>query len=187
MNGFLTHRLRSLSRGAVGLLVLALLFPACQAKEPPLSPAAASFKKEVKDCLDRLSAPLIEPVLKRDQAGMNEALKKTEPEAVKLCRMCPFRIAVLDQTGHALTVYPFKAEAVADFSNYELVQQIMKTRVVCQKQLFLQDGSKIYIICAPLKRQDELVGILAISLNADEAKNRWGLTEQEFQTIDFNR
>jgi hypothetical protein len=187
MKGFLTRRLRSLSRRAVPLLALALLFPACQAQEPPLSPAAASFKKEIQDCLDRLTAPLIEPVVKRDQTGMNEALKKTEPDAVKLCRMCPFRIAVLDPTGHALTVYPFKADAVADFSNYELVQKVMKTRVVCQKRFFLQDGSQIYIICSPLKRQDELVGILAVSLKADEAQKRWGLTEQEFLTIDFNR
>jgi hypothetical protein len=187
MRGFFTRGLCSLSRYAVPLLALALLLPSCRAQEPPLSPAAASFKKEVQDCFERLSTPLIEPVVHLDLTAMNEALKKTEPDVVKLCRMCPFRIAVLDQTGHALTIYPFKQETMADFSNYGLVQQVLKTRVICQKRLFLQDGSQVYIICVPLKRQAELVGILVISLSADEAQKRWGLTEQEFQAIDFNR
>ena len=40
-------------RSILVLLLLALL-GGCQPKEPPLSPAAVAFKKEVQDCLDRL-------------------------------------------------------------------------------------------------------------------------------------
>jgi len=32
-----------------------------------------------------------------------------------------------------------------------------------------------------------VIGMLAIALSAADAKSRWGLTEEEFLTLDFNR
>jgi len=169
------------------ILLLGLNY-GCQAKEPPLSPAAAAFKQEIKECLDRLVEPLMEPLLRRDKAAINETLKKTEPEAIKLCRMCPFRMGVMDNKGDTLAVYPPpKKEANLDFYSYEVVQQALKKRKIAQQRLFLQDGSGLYIICVPLLKEDRVMGLLAIALSAAEAQNRWGLNKKEFLALDFNR
>jgi hypothetical protein len=170
------------------LLILLLgLNYGCQTQEPPLSPAAANFKAEIKECIGRLAKPLIEPILNRDTAAINETLKKTEPEAIKLCRMCPFRIGVMNQKGDTLAVYPPKKDANLDFYSYEVVQQALKNRKISQQRLFLQDGSGIYVICVPLLKEDQVVGLIAIALSASEARNRWGLNEKEFLALDFNK
>lgn len=178
----------SLLRGrSILLLFLLLVLCGCQAGEPPLTPAAASFKKEVQECIARVSKGLVEPLVKKDVAAINETLKHIEPEALKLCRMCPFRIGVLDQNGDTLTVYPARTNDTLNFSTYDVVVQTLKNRKINQQRLYLQDGYQIYIICVPISRGDDLVGIMALSLSAAEAKGRWGLNEKEFLTIDFNR
>ncbi|MFI5330883.1 MAG: hypothetical protein ACHQ2F_07585 [Desulfobaccales bacterium] len=168
------------------LLLLLGLLGGCQAKEPPLSPAAAAFKKEVQDCLDRLCQGLVGSILKRDVDALNETLKKVEPEALKLCRMCPFRIGILDKNGETLTVYPFKIEAMGNFANYGGVARTLKNRQINQQRLYLQDGSEIYLILIPLLRDKDLVGIMVLSLSAKDAHDRWDLTEKEFMDINFN-
>jgi len=159
----------------------------CQTKEPPLSPAAANFKAEVKKSINLVSKPLAELVVKKDKAAIGETLKKIEPEAVKLCRMCPFRMGVLDNQGNTLAVYPPKKNTQLDFYRYDVVQQALRERKIARKRLFLQNGSSLYIICAPLLQGDRVVGILALALSAADAQSRWGLTEKEFVVLDFNR
>ncbi len=170
---------------AIGVLVLAFIW-GCGSPKPPLSPAAQAFKEEVKTTLARLSEALAAPLAASDLPAAKEALKHIEPEASKLCRMCPFRIGLLDKTGETLTVYPFKADSALDFSNYEVVLQAIRTRKAVQHRLYMQDGSLFYIICQPLLRGGEVMGIVALGLNAQEAKARWGITEAEFLGIDFN-
>ncbi len=171
----------------VPLLLLLGLNYGCQTKEPPLSPAAAAFKQEIRECIGRLVKPLMQPIIKKDKAAINEALKKAEPEAIKLCRMCPFRMGVMNKNGDTLAVYPPRKEAHLDFYSYEVVQQALKNRKIAQQRLFLQDGSSLYVICVPLLREEQVIGLLAIALSSTEARNRWGLTEQEFLALDFNR
>jgi hypothetical protein len=168
------------------LLLLAVLI-GCQAKEPPSNPAVAAFKKEIRDCLDRLCQGVIAGLVKSDVTAINETLKRLEPETLKLCRMCPFRIGILDRNGDTVTVYPFKVEAMGNFSSYEAVAQTLKNRKINQQRLFLQDGSQMYIICVPLLQGQKPVGILALSLSAKDAQDRWGLSEKDFLAIDFNR
>ena len=170
------------------LLVSAvILLFGCQAREAPLSPGAAAFKHEIKSCLTNLSASLMEPVAKRDLAGIRAALEKVESPAVKLCRLCPFEIGVTDPSGETLAVYPVKGDGKGkNYSNYELVIKAIKSKKVQQQQFFLQDGSALYLICAPLLREDKLIGLVAIAISSVEAAKRWGLTEKEFLAIDFN-
>jgi hypothetical protein len=163
-----------------------MLLYGCQArKEPPLSPAAASFKKEIKHCLSNLSTALVEPVSQKDANGIKATLEKIEPQTVKLCRMCPFRIGVLNHLGETLAVHPPKPGS-ADFSSYSLVTKTINTKKIQQQQFFLQDGSELYIICAPILRDDTVIGLTAIAINSEEAKQRWGLTVKEFLALDFN-
>ena len=166
----------------VGAVIL--LF-GCQAKEPPLSPAAATFKNEVKHCLASIAAPLAEPVFKKDVTGIAAALEKVEPQAVKLCRSCPFSIGVLNQYGETLAVHPPR-DTGANFSNYDLVTKAINSKKIQQQRFFLQNGSELYIICAPILREDKVIGLTAIAINSEEAEKRWGLTEKEFLALDFN-
>jgi hypothetical protein len=168
-------------------IIICLIFCGCQSQEPALSPAARAFKSEIKECIDRLSGPLIGPITNKDLKAINETLATVEPQVVKLCRMCPFRIGALDRDGDTLATYPMKTDTGFNFSGYELVAQTIKNRKISQQRFFLQDGSEIYIICAPLLDKEELVGLLAINLSAEEAKARWGLSQKEFLALDFNK
>jgi hypothetical protein len=163
-----------------------LLF-GCQAREAPLSPGAATFKTEIKNCLDNIAASLVDPVAKKDLAGIRAALEKVESPAVKLCRLCPFEIGVLNPSGETLAAYPAKGDGKAkDFSNYELVIKAIKSKKIQQQQLFLQDGAKLYLVCAPLIREDVLIGLVAIAISSADAEKRWNLKEKEFLALDFN-
>jgi hypothetical protein len=163
-----------------------LLF-GCQTREAPLSPGAATFKQEIKSCLTNLSVALLEPVAKRDLAEIKAALEKAESPAVKLCRLCPFEIGVTDAFGATLAAYPVRGDGKGkDYSNYELVKKTITSKKIQQQRFFLQDGSELYLVCAPLIREDKLLGLVAIAISSEEASKRWGLTEKEFLAIDFN-
>ena len=164
-----------------------ILFFGCQAREAPLSPGAATFKQEIKSCLTNLSVSLVEPVIRKDLAGIRDALEKVESPAVKLCRLCPFDIVVLNPSGETLAAYPVKADAKEkNFSNYELVIKALNSKKIQQQQLFLQDGAKLYLVCSPLLRDNTVIGLVAIAVSSVDAAKKWGLTEKEFQYLDFN-
>jgi hypothetical protein len=163
-----------------------LLF-GCQAREAPLSPGAATFKQELKSCITNLSAALMEPVVKGDLAGIKVALEKAESPAVKLCRLCPFEMGVLNQSAETLAAYPDKGDGKGkNYSNYELVKKAISSKKIQQQRLFLPDGSELYLVCAPLIREDKLIGLVAIAISSEEASKRWGVTEKEFLALDFN-
>lgn len=163
-----------------------LLF-GCQAREAPLNPGIASFKQELKSCLDSLSVTLIEPVAKKDIAAITAALENVESPAVKLCRLCPFEIGVLNPVGEILAAYPVKGDGKArDYSSYDLVKKAISSKRTQQQGLFLPDGSKLYLVCAPIVSKDVLIGLVAIAISSEEAEKRWDLKEKEFLAIDFN-
>ncbi|MGB8993613.1 MAG: hypothetical protein WCD80_16265 [Desulfobaccales bacterium] len=162
------------------LVCTVLLLFACQAKEP-----AASFKKEVKGILNKLCTTLVEPVFKGDVPGIETVLSEIEPQAIKLCRRCPFQVGVLNQHGEILAVHPPTGRS-NNFSSYDLVIKTINSKQIQQQRFFLQDGPELYIICAPILRQDKVIGLTAIAISAEEAKSKWGLTEKEFMALNFN-
>jgi hypothetical protein len=163
-----------------------LLF-GCQAREAPLNPGIATFKQELKSCIDSLAITLMEPVIRKDLAGIRDALEKVESPAVKLCRLCPFEIGVTDASGETLVSYPPKGDGKGkNYSNYDVVIKTINSKKIQQQRFFLSDGSELYLVCAPLIRADKLIGLVAIAVSSVEASKRWGLTEKEFLAIDFN-
>lgn len=165
----------------------ALLVWGCQAK--PLSPGAANFKHEIKHCLHDLSAALKEPVARRDVAAINAALDEVESPALKLCRLCPFQVGVLDQFGEALATYPPRPGGTQgkNYSSYGLVSKTLTSKKIQQQRFYLQNGTQLYIICAPIFKNDKLVGLVALALNSADAAKRWGITDKEFLSLDFNK
>jgi hypothetical protein len=163
-----------------------LLF-GCQAREAPLSPGAATFKQEIKSCLDSLSVSLMEPVARKDVAGIAAALQNVESPAAKLCRVCPFEIGVLDPDGKILSAYPVKGDGKAkDYSSYDLVKKAISSKKIQQQVLFLPEGSKLYLVCSPLIHKDVLIGLVAIAISSADAEKRWNLKEKDFLALDFN-
>jgi hypothetical protein len=184
-NRFLKDKVRLWPIILTGAIVL--LF-GCQTREAPLSPGAAAFKGEVKGCLDNMATNLMEPVAQKDRAGITAALEKVESPAVKLCRICPFEMGVLDPSGETLAQYPIKEDGkTKNFANYELVKKAINSKKVFQQQFFLQGGSKLYLVCAPLVREQTLIGLIVIAITSEDAKKRWDLTESEFMALDFNK
>jgi hypothetical protein len=168
------------------VVILALLSWGCQAQEPPLSPAAALFKKEIKECLNRLATALIQPVAAGNPAAILAALDKVEPETIKLCRMCPFITAVLNQQGDILATHPPRPHTTRNFADYNLVIKTISSKQIQQQRFYLQNGQQLYISSAPLLQEDRVMGIIAIAISAQEAKNRWDVSEKEFMALDFN-
>jgi hypothetical protein len=159
-----------------------LLLFACQ--PPPLNPADG-FKEEVKSILNKLCTTLVEPVSKSDVHGIETVLSEYEPQLVKLCPRCPFQVGVLNRHAEILAVHP-PTERTNNFSSYDLVIKVISSKMIQQQRFFLQDGSELYIICAPILRQDKVIGLMGIAISAADAKSRWGLTEKEFMALNFN-
>ncbi len=152
-----------------------------------MNPGIASFKQELKSCFDSIAITLMDPVAGKDVAGIQAALEKVESPAVKLCRLCPFEIGVLDPAGKILGAYPVKGDGKAkDYSSYDLVKKAISSKKIQQQALFLPDGAKLYLVCAPLIQKDVLIGLVAIAISSADAEKRWNLTEKEFMALDFN-
>ena len=63
------------------LISAVILLFGCQAKEAPLSPGAAVFKKEIKSCLTNLAVSLVNRSPKRTWRQFKAALAKAESPA----------------------------------------------------------------------------------------------------------
>jgi len=169
------------------LTALVLVLGGCPAKEPPLTPAEAAFKQEVKGMIHKLSPLLVEPVAQGSIAQINVALQKFFSDPQNEPRSCPLNIVVTDKTGVTLGKYPVGKGFGVDFSTYSLVQKVLQEGRTAQGRFFLQDGSRIYVVCAPLLQDKEVVGLLAVAVDAGEAHRACGLSESKFLALDFNR
>jgi hypothetical protein len=169
------------------LPVLILFFCGCQAQEPPLSPAEASFKKEVQELIGKLSPPLTGPVSQQSAAEINIALQKFFSDPKNEPRICPFKFVVTDKNGVTLGKYPVERGFGIDFSSYNVVQKVLQEGKTTQGRFFLQDGSRVFVICAPLRLKGEVAGILALGVDANEVGKTCGLPEAKFLALDFNR
>ena len=66
------------------------------------------------------------------------------------------------------------------------MKKAINSKKIQQQQFFLPDGAKLFLVCAPLIREDKLIGLVAIAINSEEARKKWDLQEKEFLALDFN-
>lgn len=151
-----------------------------------MSPGAAAFKQEVEMVQKKLSGSLVEPVSRGDKELVVTIIQKTMVDGIKLCRMCPFFLGVLDKNGVIIATYPSQEKYQKDFSDYQVVVRALTERQVCQSRLYLPDGSLLFVICTPLVKGEESVGAIILTSRAEEIKKLWGISEEEFYDIDFN-
>jgi hypothetical protein len=174
-------------KGACLALGLLLLFLAgCQAKEPPLSPRAAAFKKEVRAIIATLAPVLAGPLTQNDAKAAEQAILSLYPTAGQDKDDFPFRLGAMTKDGRLLATLPPVQAIGADFINYQLVQVTLDKRCINKMRLYAPDGASVYFVLAPVMVQDNLVGLVGLRLTAAQALKKWGITEQEFQAMDLN-
>jgi len=168
---------------AIGLLVCG-----CQSGTSGESPAAEAFKIDMQNTLKEITAILIEPVSQADQQAVNAVV---DAFCVSLVTQTPplvCGVAVLDKNGMTLVGrYPEEPLKTLNFSNYSVVKQALRERKIVQGRLFLQDGTRLYTVVAPLSSEGEMHGLFGLAFTAAELTERWGITEDEFMDLDLNR
>lgn len=172
-----------------GFFLLALMiFPGCTPKEPPNSDAAISFKKEALNTIGYLSPLLADPLSRDDIAGVTKAAKAGLSGKSAINPSLDFRFVVLDKNGVEIagSGTDQKGEKF-NFSNYRVVDEPLNKQKMAQARLYVQGGEKIFVIGSPLVFEKNIVGVLVIGLTMEEVQREWGVSEEEFLLIDFNR
>jgi hypothetical protein len=183
-----TRRRLKAAAAAAGLVLLAAVFSGCALPESGPSDAALSFKKEVKETRDALVPSLIEAVANRDPRAVRLILEKQCALARENGRPFACGITVLDLHGITLaSVTPVETMRRLNYSRYEVVMQALKDKKIVTAKLYLQDGSILYAVGIPLAHNGKAQGLMVLTFDAGELKNRVGITEKEFLQVDLNR
>jgi len=177
------------SKGYLG--ILAILFVAlalgsgCQQAKPPLSPKAAIFAKEVQAAIDRIGPPLAGPVARKDAPAVQKALVKAFSVCADACEGMFYNVFILDQEGILTAVYPPAVVKALQFSNYTAVKKAFAEKKPNQSILYQPDGTPTYIIYVPLIEKNEVAGILALGFEGNQVREKRGVGEKEFLSLEF--
>jgi hypothetical protein len=181
-------RCRKAVTAAAGLVLFAAFCSGCDSRESGQSDGVLSFKKEVKETRDVLAPSLIEAVANRDPRTVRLILDKQCDQARERGRPFACGITVLDLHGITFaSVTPGETMRRLNYSRYEVVMQALKDDKIITAKLYLQDGTILDVVGIPLVRNEKTVGLLVLTFDAGELKDRVGITEQEFLKVDLNR
>ena len=171
----------------VTAVVIGLVVCGCQSGTSGESPAAEAFKIEMQHTLKELAAILIEPVSGADQQAVIAVIDSFCISIVEKTPPLNCGVAVMDKNGMTIVGrYPDEPLKTLNFSHYTVVKQALQERKIMQGRLFLQDGTRLYTIVAPLSAQGEVHGLFGLAFTALELTKRWGITEEEFMALDLN-
>lgn len=171
----------------IGMIMVLVLTAGlgCREAKPPLSPKAEAFKKEVQSLINRIAPPLVGPVAHKDREGVQKALVKAFSLCSTECEGVFYNVFILDQNAVLTAVYPPAEVKRFQFSNYKAIEKAFKEKKPNQTILYQPDGTPNYIICVPLIQEGQVTGILALGFDGNQVKDKRGLTEQEFLSLDF--
>jgi C4-dicarboxylate-specific signal transduction histidine kinase len=169
------------------LLQSALALVGCGPAEPPLSPQAQTFKKEIRQLVQEMQQSLTGPVANRQSQAIDAVLSSFAGEStnITICADCPYKSAVLDKDGVLLTTFPKNEFIGRNFSAYKFVSDPLKKQIISPSKAFQPNGAKIYFLSAPLINNNKVVGILVLGLTPNDLE-KWHLNEKDFLAIDFN-
>jgi len=168
------------------IFLLALSLAGCAVQEPPLSPGAAAFKKDVQTIIAKLTPALAGPLSHNDAQAAKAAILSLYPDAGQDKDDFPFRLGALTKDGILLTSLPPVKAIGADFINYQLVQETLDKRRINKMQLYAPDGAPIYIVLAPIMVQGNCAGLVGLRVTAAQALKKWGITGKEFKETNLN-
>jgi hypothetical protein len=168
------------------MLFLALgVGPGCQEAKPPPSPKAVAFSQEVQSVITRIAPPLAGPVARKDKEAVQEALVKAFSVCGEECQGLFYNVFILDQQGVLIAVYPPAEVKHLQFSDYQTVKNAFAKKKPNLTALHQPDGTLTYIIYVPLIHEGQVVGILALGLEGNQVREKRGLSEQEFLSLDI--
>ena len=181
--------MQKLTNGTVMVITLLLtltLGPGCQKAEPPLSPKAVTFQREIQAVINRIAPPLAGPVAHKDMKAVQKALVKAFSLCAEKCEGIFYNVFILDKNGVLTAVYPPAEVKRFQFSNYTAVQKAFAQKKPNQTILYQPDGTMTYIICLPLIHQGQVVGILALGFEGGDVTQKRGVSQEEFLRLDFH-
>jgi hypothetical protein len=168
------------------MLFLALAVgPGCQEAKPPPSPKAVAFSQEVQSMINRIAPPLAGPVARKDKEAVQEALVKAFSVCGEECQGLFYNVFILDQQGVLIADYPPAEVKHLQFSDYKTVKRAFAKKKPNLTALHQPDGTLTYIIYVPLIHEGQVVGILALGLEGNQVREKRGLSEQEFLSLDI--
>lgn len=183
------RRPSKLRRGhTVGVILLLALTVGVGCRESkPLSPKAGAFRQQVLKVLDRLADPLAEPTSREDKKAIQGVLVRLFSVCADDCQGLLDNVVVLDKDGVTIAVYPPEKLPMWNFSDYAAVKRAIQEKKPAQTILYRQNGTVISAICAPLLHQGQVEGVMVLVIESKKLKEKMGLTEQEFLSLDFSR
>ena len=102
-------------------------------------------------------------------------------------KIVPFRLIALDRNVVRLVAYPPpKVKGRLNFRQYSEMNTVYQGGKKLQFRLFYK-GEPFYGLLAPIKKDNKVIGVAAISISAKELKNKWQVTQEEFLKINFNQ
>jgi len=179
-------RLAKRATGVTLVFCLALLV-GCTPSSPGPTKAEESFKKEVLAVRDSIAPALMDAVASREPRSAKKILEKKCSLAREGGSPFACGITILDSHGITLaSATPGEPIKRLDYSRYEVVMTALKDRKVVKARLFLQDGTRLYVVAIPLVRNGESIGLLGLVFDAADLRNRFGLREDEFMRVDLD-
>lgn len=166
------------------VICLAVILGGCGAPKPPLSEKAQAFKKELLGEIQKLTPQLIEPVSKQDWEAVKPILQASYETMQKAGKLAPLIVVLMDQNGIIQERVPPTKESHFDFSNYAPVKTMFAEKRKVQATPYLK-GTKIYVILAPLLKENDVAGALGMVFLESELE-KWKVSEKEFLDINFN-
>jgi hypothetical protein len=168
------------------VVLTTLWLTGCTPKEPPLSPEARAFKLEIGSILSNMQQSLLEPISQGNIPAIDKVLQSFVKTTAGMCVDCPYRLGVLNQKGDLLTTYPKNDMIGLNFSAYKNFLATLQKQRISQAQAFSADGTKIYFISAPVRKNNQVQGGVILVLSPADLEKKWHLSEKEFWVIDFN-
>jgi hypothetical protein len=148
----------------------------------------SAFREKVKSAIKTLSPLLLDPVSKNNIGDIQAVIDKTVSDAEKQGKPIRFGIGVLDRSGVAIAgkyvVGTFRKD---NFPGYQFVEKAFGQKKIVQDRLYFQDNSELWIVCAPLIQQKDIVGAIVLGFNPTEVKRDYGLNTKQFLALDLNR
>jgi hypothetical protein len=151
-----------------------------------MSPAAAAFRRDLRETLGKLSKVLVEPVCQGDAAACEQAITSLYPEIPKDTMTFPFHVGVINQTGILIYTIPPVKSIGDDYSQYQAVKDALRERRIQNVRLYAPNGKELFLIISPLRKKGQVAGLLVLRLDPLQVRKKWGLTEQEFLALDLN-
>jgi len=170
---------------AVFSLAFIVCITGCRPENNGSKEKAQEFRNRYHAFLVGYASRLAEHVAKRQTKKVKGVLQGMYEDMTGPGGQPPPSIAVLDNHGVAVASQAQTALTGAqNYGNYHVVSRVLQKRKILQSSLYLQNGTRIYVICAPILRREKVVGALIIGFDSNQLKIS-GITEAEFMSLDF--